>query len=227
MCHISCILFGVNHLSIEDIEGKSVLDIGSYNYNGNFAQVVKRLKPSKFVGIDMLPGPGVDIVCLGEDAVKTFGKESFDVVIASELMEHTRNWRDVISNIKNVCKPGGLLIITTRSKGFKLHGYPNDYWRYELSDMREIFSDCTIEVLESDPEAPGVFLRAIKPVNFKENNLANVSLYSIIEKRRIQNIDEAKEKAFQRKYGFYRKLLRMKRRFEGGLYQLCKKVLSF
>jgi len=226
MCHISCILFGVNHLSKGDIENKSVLDVGSYNYNGNFSEIVKRLNPAKFIGIDMLPGPGVDIVCLGEDAVKTFGKESFDVVIASELMEHARNWREVISNLKNVCKPGGLLLITTRSYGFKIHGYPNDYWRYEIDDMKKIFADCNIEILESDPEAPGVFLRATKPKDFKEAPLTNIALYSIIEKRRILTIDEVKEKQFQKKYSLYRKGLRIKRYTEGAISRIAKKILS-
>ena len=224
MCHASSILFGVSNLTAEDVTGKDVLDIGSHDYNGNFSPIVKNLKPSKFIGIDIIPGPGVDIVCSGEEAVEKFGKNSFDVVVASELMEHARNWREVISNIKNVCKPNGIIFITTRSKGFRLHGYPHDYWRYELDDMRKIFADCEILNLESDRQAPGVFIKAKKPVNFKEVSLEDISLYSVIEKSRILSLDSKKEKKFQKRYEMYRKIIKLRSRVEGMIFRLVRKL---
>ena len=224
MCHASSILFGVSNLTAEDVAGKEVLDIGSHDYNGNFSPIVKNLKPSKFIGIDIIPGPGVDIVCSGEEAVEKFGKNSFDVVVASELMEHARNWREVISNIKNVCKPNGIIFITTRSKGFRLHGYPHDYWRYELDDMRKIFADCEILNLESDRQAPGVFIKAKKPVNFKEVSLEDISLYSVIEKSRILSLDSKKEKKFQKRYEMYRKIIKLRSRVEGMIFRLVRKL---
>ena len=224
MCHASSILFGVSNLTAEDVAGKKVLDIGSHDYNGNFSPIVKNLKPSKFIGIDIIPGPGVDIVCSGEEAVEKFGKNSFDVVVASELMEHARNWREVISNIKNVCKPNGIIFITTRSKGFRLHGYPHDYWRYELDDMRKIFADCEILNLESDRQAPGVFIKAKKPVNFKEVSLEDISLYSVIEKSRILSLDSKKEKKFQKRYEMYRKIIKLRSRVEGMIFRLVRKL---
>jgi len=224
MCHVSCILFGVNQLTEFDISGKSVLDVGSRDYNGNFAPLIKRLNPAKYVGVDMLEGPGVDIVCRAENLVEKFGKEFFDVVIASELMEHTSNWREVISNLKNVCKPDGLVVITTRSEGFRIHGYPHDYWRYELKDIEDIFSDCQILTLERDPEAPGVFLKARKPKNFSENSLDKISLYSILEKKRILTIDENLQKRFWYRYGIYQKILRFVRKFEKMIINFLKNV---
>lgn len=226
MCHVSCVLFGVNHLLPEDVTGKSVLDVGSYDYNGNFSPVIRRLNPAKFVGIDMLPGPGVDIVCLAEDAATMFGENSFDTVVATELMEHVRNWREAISSLKKVCKPGGILFITTRSKGFKLHGYPSDYWRYELEDMRKLFADCEILKLESDPQAPGVFLKVRKPLNFTEISLKDYALYSMIENRRIITIDISKERKFQRKYSLYKKCVRLKRRWEGFVFRFIRKFIG-
>ncbi len=132
----------------------------------------------------------MDIVCNAEDIVDKFGKESFDIVISTELLEHVRDWRRVISNIKNVCAPGGIIVITTRSIGFGVHGYPYDFWRYQLEDMIEVFSDCDMMILEQDSEKPGVFVKAKKPTDFAEKDLSGHKLYSMIAGKRIVELTE-------------------------------------
>jgi hypothetical protein len=80
------------------------------------------------------------------------------------------------------------MLITTRSHGFFYHGYPNDFWRYEPSDIEEIFSDCEITVLEKDPEAPGIFAKVRKPKKFAEKDLSDYMLYSIVANKRVKEI---------------------------------------
>ena len=87
----------------------------------------------------------MDVICKAEDMLDVFGKDSFDVIISTELLEHVLDWRKVINNFKNVCKRDGIIVITTRSYGCLYHGHPYDFWRYEIEDMKHIFSDCTIE----------------------------------------------------------------------------------
>jgi hypothetical protein len=78
------------------------------------------------------------------------------------MLEHVEDWRTAVKNLKAVCKPGGLLIITTRSQGFHVHDYPGDFWRFQLGDMEVIFGDCEIVVLERDVEThPGVMMKAV------------------------------------------------------------------
>jgi SAM-dependent methyltransferase len=184
MCNEYCINFGKTHIKEEDVKGKLVIEIGSYDVNGSLRSVAQVYGPSSYIGVDIEFGHGVDQICSIEELISKFGYNSFDLIICTELLEHVKNWQNAIHNIKQILKPGGVLLLTTRSKGFRYHGYPFDFWRYEKSDMEFIFSDCDIEVLESDPSSPGVFLKARKPLNFVENTTENYMLYSIVEGKR-------------------------------------------
>jgi SAM-dependent methyltransferase len=119
-----------------------------------------------------------------EKLVKFFGENKFDVVISTEMLEHVRDWRTVVNNLKGVLKPGGLIYITTRSRGFPYHAYPYDFWRYEIEDIKKIFSDFEILILEKDVE-PGILLKAKKPLDWKPNSLEAISLYSMVEGKRV------------------------------------------
>ncbi len=185
MCHPTVIEFGKANLSVDEVRGKRIIEVGSHNINGSVKEYAKRLLPSEYIGIDMEAGRDVDIICNAEDIVKKFGKESFDIVISTEMLEHAKDWKKVISNIKQICKNGGIILITTRSHGFGRHEYPNDYWRYEISDMQYIFSDCIIEKIVNDTYHPGVLIKIKKPGNFFENDLSSYELYNIVQNKKI------------------------------------------
>ena len=180
MCTKACLRFGWRNIIKEDIENKDIIEVGSYNVNGSLREHLLSFKPQKYVGVDIHEGAYVDMVCSAENIIEKFGKESFDFVLTTEMLEHVEPWQKVISNLKNICKSNGVIVITTRSKGFGKHDFPSDYWRYEIEDMQQIFSDCIIEKLEKDPRHPGVFLRARKPYNFIEKDLSTYQLYRII-----------------------------------------------
>jgi SAM-dependent methyltransferase len=180
MCNQACIDFGRDNLKREDIAGKKVIEIGARDVNGSLRPFVESLDPETYVGVDLEEGPGVDVICNVYDLVTKFGEKSFDVVISSEMVEHVQDWRRAFSQIKSILAPGGVVLITTRSIGFPYHDYPFDYWRYELKDMRAIFSDMKIEALEPDEISPGVLVTARKPVDFLENDLSAHALYSMV-----------------------------------------------
>ena len=148
--------------------------------NGSLRSTVELLGPSDYIGIDIQMGHGVDQICKADDCINKFGYNRFDVVICTEVLEHAKNWKKTIHNLKSILKPNGILIITTRSRGFPYHGYPFDFWRYEISDMESIFRDFEIKTLENDNSMPGVFLLAKKPENFIENKFCALKLYSMI-----------------------------------------------
>jgi len=197
MCNSECIRFGMQFLKESDVKGKRVIEVGSYDVNGSLRRSMMSLHPSEYIGVDVEKGYGVDIVCDAGELRNRFGDESFDVVISTELMEHILDWRKAISNMKRICRPHGVILITTRSAGFDYHGWPYDFWRFETSDMEEVFSDFTIEAVERDALAPGVFIAARKPLHFMEKDLSSVELYSIVSGRRQKTIDPDTLKAFE------------------------------
>lgn len=179
MCNAWCLEFWTTHLTKQEIAGKQVLEVGALDVNGSLRSVVTSLNPARYWGVDIQAGPGVDEICEAANLVLRFGKESFDIVVSTEMIEHVQDWKAAVSNLKQVCRPDGLLIITTRSYGFPYHGYPADCWRYEMEDMRNIFADYHLELLEADRSEPGVFMKARKPNIFKEVDLSNYELYAM------------------------------------------------
>ena len=180
MCSPSCIDFGKKYIKEEYVKDRAVIEVGAYNFNGSLRSLVEDFYPASYIGVDISPGPAVDQICNAEDLIASFGNNKFDMLICTELLEHVGNWQKVVHNIKNVMKPRGILILSTRSIGFPWHPCPNDFWRFQIQDIRLIFSDFAIDVLKSDPHDMGVFLFARKPNGFVENNLNNYKLYSMI-----------------------------------------------
>src|SRR5438094_10543126 len=197
VCNAACILFGFRSISASEVAGKRVLEIGSADRNGSLRPIIESYHPREYVGIDVEPGPGVDRVVEAGQLAHVFGEESFDLVLATETLEHIRDWRGVVSNVKRVCKRGGVVLLTTRSIGFPYHAYPYDFWRYDPGDVRPIFSDMVIVSLEKDSEiTPGVFAKIRKPLDFRENDLSNHELYSMVSGRRVRQLDGTRTRKF-------------------------------
>ncbi len=220
MCHKSCIIFGARSFTTEEVQGKTVLEVGSRDVNGSLRSIISAWAPERYVGADIVNGPGVDVVCRAEGVAARFGPESFDIVISTEMVEHVKNWREAISNIKRVCKPGGTVLLTTRSRGYGYHGYPFDFWRYETEDMKEIFSDFEILALERDSEAPGVFLKARRPRRFSEKDLSDYRLYSILSKQRMVEVDDEDLQGFS----FF--VLTVREKMKNAIFSSAKKILK-
>ena len=200
MCNVAVIEFFIEHAEPTEFHGKRVLEVGSKYVNGSVRPFMERfLKPDEYIGIDIEPGKFVDMVVPAEDIVKRFGEESFDVIISTELLEHVRDWRVVINNMKASVKREGYVYITARSHGFPYHGSPHDFWRYEADDIRRIFSDFDIITLTKDHEFPGVFLKAKKPTAYTPTDLSNIAIYSIVLGKRTFNISSMKDMPFAKR----------------------------
>ncbi len=187
-----------------EAQGKTVVEVGSYDVNGSVRPHIEALGPSKYLGVDMRMGPGVDVVCNATDLVERFGPNAFDVLISTELLEHARDWRAVVHNFKTVVRPRGLLIVSARSYGVDFHREPFDFWRYEKADFETIFSDLTVEELTLDPTDPGLFIKARKPESFLERDLSEHRLYSILRQKKKRETTGTDIVLFHLRYRFIR-----------------------
>lgn len=199
MCTRSCLDFVKNCFSPDEIRDRSVVEVGALDVNGSARSLVMALAPASYLGVDMQEGHGVDEVCPAEQLIGHFGENRFDVVLSTEMMEHVFDWRMVLHNLKTILKPGGLLVITTRSPGFGYHAYPYDFWRYQTDDMRALFADFQILELIDDPLSPGVFIKARKPADFKEADVSKIALHSMITGRRSLSVNEKEITQFHRR----------------------------
>lgn len=224
MCNIDCIKWAAKNITEEEIKGKRVIEVGSYDVNGSLRYIVELLKPAEYIGVDIVKGPGVDMICSAENLVQKFGKESFDVVMSTCALEHIRNWKEAISDIKNICKPDGIILIIVPSH-WAFHECPCDFWRYKTDDILNIFSDCDILTLEEGFQRPSlvylktknsaVYVKIRKPVQFVEKDLSEYRLYSVIINKRISEI---RDKDFQ---SFYFRRLVFKNKIENILFKIA------
>jgi hypothetical protein len=91
------------------------LDLGGVDVNGT----ARGLFPNtSWVGLDITPGPGVDIVA---DARTWEPTEWFDVALSTELLEHVAPWQKCVYTARKALKNDGVLILTCAGPGRNPH----------------------------------------------------------------------------------------------------------
>jgi methyltransferase family protein len=166
--HPSALDFGGTALEPGEIAGQLVIESGALDVNGSVRPAIEARGPARYIGTDMRPGPGVDVVCAAEHLPVTFGYNTAGVVITMEMLEHAEDWQAAMTGLIHVLAPGGPLVITTRSEGAGYHAHPGDFWRFSVPAMTGILQSAGLQVerCEPDPENPGVFAKARKPRNW-------------------------------------------------------------
>lgn len=103
-----------------------VLEMGSYDVNGT----LRDLQPagSDWVGVDLEAGPSVDLV-VAQTSRLPFADSTFDVVLASSVLEHDSTFWLTFNEMVRVVKDGGYIYLNVPSNGL-VHRHPVDVYRF-------------------------------------------------------------------------------------------------
>ncbi|EKD53462.1 MAG: type 11 methyltransferase [uncultured bacterium] len=119
-----------------------ILEVGSRQaVNQNEMADMRRLfVGSKFVGLDMQAGPGVDIVANGDRL--PFPDRSFDLILCLETFEHAGKPWLVAAEMERVVKTDGIVIVSGQ-QNFPIHKHPADYFRFTPFGLLTLFPKLT------------------------------------------------------------------------------------
>lgn len=173
---MNCIEYMTQNLIADGITGKVVVDVGAMDGSRRIRSLFDAHKLKAYIGIDIYPGMGVDVCTSVENLQSVLMPEIADVVISAVTLEHVEDWRKSLSNMKRICKKGGVVFITVPSR-YMYHACPGDYWRYTKENMEAAFSD--FEILISREETITdvhslVYIKARKPDVFSENDTSGI-----------------------------------------------------
>ena len=147
-----------------------VLEIGSLIIAGQEHLSVRKLFPeAEYIGVDIQQGDGVDVV---DDCINYcyHNKKEFDLILCLDMLEHEISPTTVINCAKNSLKSDGVLLVTSVFN-FKIHEYPNDYWRFTPECFKMLLrNNCRVYKIGSD-----LMPHTIIGIQYPENMYLNLN----------------------------------------------------
>lgn len=118
-----------------DKEGKQLLDIAPQIHAGAKAYFNK----SAIKTLDIDPSSGADYItdlCVNNEFL--IPAESFDIVVCTEVLEHTLHPFKAVDELERILKPGGVAVVSTPCN-FRIHGPLPDCWRFTEHGLKQLF----------------------------------------------------------------------------------------
>lgn len=117
---------------------KVIVEVGSKQEEGqlDIADFRPFFPNSKYVGLDMRPGAGVDMVTNANNL--PFKDNSVDLVLCLETFEHADKPWLLAEEIQRVVKKTGTVIVSSQ-QNFPIHKHPSDYFRYTPYGLSILF----------------------------------------------------------------------------------------
>lgn len=98
----------------------------------------RRLLYKDVVGVDMLEGPGVDVVMDLEAPTKDIGM--FAHIDCCSVLEHAQRPWKVAANLERMLEPEGTILFSSPFV-WRVHAYPHDYWRFTMQAVPILFEN--------------------------------------------------------------------------------------
>jgi SAM-dependent methyltransferase len=156
-------------------EDLSVLDIGGRDLNGSPRSLFPNASP--YHVLDLRPGPNVDIVADAATWTPVFdfpaGEAGYDLVICTEVFEHTPGWALIIATAGQALRPGGWLLFTCAGPGRPAHsgvepvmGLIGDEWYANVSpqEIEDVLRRQGWAEVETHLRGTDTQGKAVKPV---------------------------------------------------------------
>ena len=128
--------------------------------------------------LDLRRKPGAAVV--GDAHNLPFAPGSFDLILSTEMLEHTLEPQRIVDEIRRVLRPGGRLLLTTRFV-FPLHDVPGDYFRFTTYGLTHLFRDwsaATVEAEATTLETMAVLLQRLAiQCEFRSSRLIRLLLF--------------------------------------------------
>ncbi len=132
------------------------------------------------IGLDIRPGPGVDIV--GSVYELPFKDNEFDIALCMVILEHLEEPKRAIAEINRVLKPGGKILVSVPFM-FPMHATPGDYWRFTKYGLKLMFKDWDIVELCSETNFNEAFAVQLQRVGYQTdfyfNKLMKVLIFGL------------------------------------------------
>lgn len=126
------------------VKGKHVLVIGAGDKVNFYNEIFKE---SLLITSDVHLQFSPDLVF---DAHQIpFKASSFDLIIASQVLEHTFKPWEVANELQRIVKIDGFMLIETPFS-FPYHSPPYDFYRFTFTGLRSLFSECNLYSFEAN-----------------------------------------------------------------------------
>lgn len=126
---------------------------------------------TEYVGLDLKPGPRVDVVIApGEPWPLPSGH--FDVLLASQVLEHVEALDLVLAEMERVLRPGGTMVLSFPFI-YNEHGAPFDFQRFSAHRAPGLFP--TLDIVQLDRQGGIGSTLALLLLNWMNQSL-NASL---------------------------------------------------
>jgi hypothetical protein len=156
-----------------------------------------------YVGLDIHPGPNVDVVGDAHELSKLVPANHFDAIMSFSVVEHLLMPWKVAIELNRVMKVGALGLCSTH-QAWPVHDAPWDFWRFSKEAWAGLFNGATgFEIVEAQVGEPGyvVAQRCHAATNFGEQPayLSSVVMFRKLGETRLRwdvSLDEVLETAY-------------------------------
>ncbi len=150
-----------------------VLEVGSKDY-GSTVSFRDFYVGNEYVGLDMAPGQGVDVVADLTRTIEPLKEAHFGLAICCSVLEHVEKPWLFAANLTRLLRPGGLLYMSVPWV-WRYHAYPDDYFRFSHRGVMSLFDQLQWSSVFYSTTVAGEFVEITAEDAGADNRMAAIS----------------------------------------------------